>query len=218
MKQGAKIRPVLRLAHIGVCAASLLGSLGCSGNPAAPRTAASPLPTAAAPAPASAPAGGAWTVLSTDSRANLLHAVSARASAGLLELHVDTNVGWRLDGANQGTDFWIFLDTDRDRSRGCRSNPWSEADLDLGADFMLAVGAHWGTAVYRCRDGWWSDPEPLARVETHPDQHWFEAAVPLDRIGNPAAVDLAVVTWVGVSAYPDQMPPAGHVTFTPAPR
>ena len=201
-----------------LCALLLLGGVACSGNPAAPPT--NPSVSAATPAaPTPAPSTAApWTVLSTQSRKDLLRAFSARSNADFLELHVETNIGWTLQGANEGSSFWIFLDTDRDRRTGCRSNPWSAADVDLGAEFMVTVSPHWGQAVYSCRDGWWWDWQPLGRLEAHPDQHWFEVAVPLESIGRPASVDLAVVCWIGISAYPDQMPPAGHVTFAAAAR
>lgn len=203
-----RMRNRTRLAIAAVFAPLMLGSMACSKSPSAPT-----LPTAPAPGP--------WTLLSTQSLTNRLRALYARPHAAMLELRVEANVEWRVDGVtNSGSDFWLFLDTDRDRRTGCSPNGWFSGinfprALDLGADFMVAVGSSWGRALYRCESDRWVIEPTSVRVDLHEGERWFEVAVPLDSIGRPAALDLAAACLIGIGAWEDQIPASGRVTFAP---
>jgi hypothetical protein len=194
--------------------ALMLGIVACGRSPSA-----STLPTAtSSPGPGPSPSAS-WTLLSTRSLTNRLSALHARANPALLELRLDANTEWRIEGVvHSGSDFWLFLDIDRNRRTGCNPNGWFSGiafprDLDLGADFMVAVGSNWGRALYRCESGRWVSDPTVLRAELHESERWFEVAVPLGSIGAPAALDLAAACLIGTSALEDHIPPSGHVTF-----
>jgi hypothetical protein len=168
------------------------------------------------PSPTSAPP---WTLLSARSLQGRLGALYARTRADMLELRVEANMEWRVEGVvNSGSDFWIFLDTDRDRGTGCSPNGWFTGidfprHLEIGADFMVAVGSSWGRALDRCEAGRWVAEPTVVRADLRENERWFEVAVPLEGIRRPATLDLAAACLIGMSAWEDQIPPSGRLTF-----
>jgi hypothetical protein len=206
--------------------ATMLATAACGGSsrpevPTAVASAPAPVATPAAVAPTPPPPlSGLWTVLSRQALTNQLNALSARPQPDVLDLRVDANLAWRIEGVvMEGSDFWLFLDTDGDRRTGCDPNGFvagtdAPRGLDVGADFMIAVGSNWGRTLFRCQSGRWVRDSP-ARVELHEADRWFEVAVPLERLGRPAAINIAAACMIGISGWQDQIPSRGHVTFAP---
>lgn len=156
------------------------------------------------PMPSPTPAPFPWTLLVDDHSDRYgpfdpgirgLGLIYTRVNNGRLELRIEGSTSF---SPISGMSWTVFMDTDRNPETGDRVE-------DIGADFMAGFGAE-GSSLRRAVGGGF--PLTFERLD-----RFVEVGLPLDWLGNPAAVDF-VFRSVDFGPYEiDQAPDRGHVTL-----
>ena len=150
-----------------------------------------------------------------------LRNVYVRSTADQLQIRVETTRGWNVYWSpSEGIDVAVFIDSDQNPTTG-RTTAGAFSINDIGAENSCIVGLH-GDSVRSWNGSSWIAVGSglLDDLVIADSTNFFEAAIDLNRLGSPDAIDVVVANVTNQ----EQEPPGrwdwapnqvdGHATYT----